>query len=49
MKSVVTRLTDEQIKELKEMFPDCPNPKHQPHKFMHHVKMYLQSKEQKNV
>ena len=37
-------LTDEQIKELKQMFPSAPNPKHEPHKFMHYVKMYLTSK-----
>jgi hypothetical protein len=37
-------LSEEQIKELKEMFPSCPNPLHEPHKFMHYVKMYLTSK-----
>ena len=38
------RLTDEQIKELKRIFPDCPNPKHEPLKFTHYVKMYLTHK-----
>ena len=38
------RLTDEQIKELKKMFPSVPNPKHEPEKFMHYVRMYLTHK-----
>ena len=38
------KLTEEQIKELKKLFPDAPNPKHEPHKFMHYVKMYLTHK-----
>ena len=38
------RLTDEQILELKEMFPDCPNPKYYPKQFMHYVRMYLYCK-----
>jgi hypothetical protein len=37
-------LTDEQIKELKMIFPSCPNPIHEPAKFMHYVKMYLTHK-----
>ena len=38
------KLTEEQIEELKKMFPSAPNPKHEPYKFMHYVKMYLTSK-----
>ena len=41
MRQVVTRLDDDQIEELREMFPDCPNPKHEPHRFMFYVRMYL--------
>ena len=37
-------LTDEQIVELKQMFPECPNPIHEPNKFMHYVRMYLTHK-----
>ena len=37
-------LTDEQIKELKKVFPNAPNPKQEPYKFMHYVKMYLTHK-----
>ena len=38
------RLTDEQIEELKKMFPSVPNPKNEPQKFLHYVKMYLTHK-----
>ena len=38
------KLTDEQIEELKRIFPCCPNPIHEPQKFMHYVKMYLTHK-----
>ena len=38
------KLNEEQIEELKKMFPLTPNPKHEPHKFMHYVKMYLTHK-----
>ena len=38
------RLSDEQIKELKKMFPSAPNPVNEPQKFMHYVRMYLTSK-----
>ena len=38
------KLTDDQIKELKKVFPNAPNPKHEPYKFMHYVKMYLTHK-----
>lgn len=34
-------LTDEDISALKEMFPDCPSPKHEPIKFMYYVRMYV--------
>jgi len=37
-------LTDDQIEELKKMFPECPNPVNEPQKFMHYIKMYLTSK-----
>ena len=37
-------LNTEQIEELKKMFPSCPNPIHEPAKFMHYVRMYLTSK-----
>jgi len=38
------RLNEEQIKELKKVFPECPNPKHEPMKFTHYVKMYMTHK-----
>ena len=38
------KLTDEQIEELKKMFPSVPNPKNEPQKFLHYVKMYLTHK-----
>ena len=37
-------LTDEQIAELRRMFPECPNPIHEPNKVMHYVRMYLTHK-----
>jgi len=40
----VKKLNDEEIAELKTMFPSCPNPIHEPQKFMHYIKMYLTSK-----
>ncbi len=40
----VKKLDDDQIEELKKMFPECPNPIHEPQKFMHYIKMYLTSK-----
>ena len=44
---VQVRLTDEQIAELKEMFPNCPNPKYQPIQFKYYVRMYLYFKGQR--
>ena len=39
------KLTEEQILELKEMFPACPNPIYYPRAFMFYVHMYLYYKE----
>ena len=41
---IVEKLNDDQIEELKMMFPACPNPVNEPQKFMHYIKMYLTSK-----
>ena len=41
------RLTDEEILELREMFPQCPNPKYLPIQFMHYVRMYLYYRKQR--
>ena len=38
------KLSEEQIAELKHMFPNCPNPVREPIKFTFYVKMYLTSK-----
>ena len=35
------KLTDDQILELKDMFPPVPNPLHEPFKFMYYVRLYL--------
>ena len=35
------KLNDKEIKELKEMYPNCPNPKHHPIGFQYYLGMYL--------
>lgn len=36
----MTILTDEELTEFSDMFPDLPSHEHQPYKFMHYVRMY---------